>query len=47
MNDLQNSVRHGTSYVVKIVMNAIGSKGSNRGFNVVSFVVDGKVETEL
>jgi len=28
-------------------MNAIGREGSDCSFHVVSFVVDGKIETEL
>jgi hypothetical protein len=29
------------------VMNAFGREGSDCSFHVVSFVVDGKIETEL
>jgi hypothetical protein len=44
---LQDGVGHGTSYVIEVVMNAFGREGSDCSFHVVSFVVDGKIETEL
>ena len=43
----KDGVGHGSSYVVEVVMNAIGREGSDCSFHVVSFVVDGKIETEL